>query len=76
MLLFETRLLSIKMKKKSKLDISIAKLRNQMKMLKKEWIDIAEKIENGSSLAPGKEPDQDLILNPVLPETNEEIMLL
>ena len=57
MLLFETRFLSIKMKKKSKLDISIAKLRNQMKMLKKEWIDIAEKIENGSSLAPGKEPD-------------------
>ena len=56
-----------------KLDTSTAKLRNQMKTLKKEWRNITDKIKNGSGLAPEKEPDWYLFLNLQLAETKREI---
>ena len=45
-------------------------------MLKKEWIQISNRIKNGSGLAPEKEPTWYKHMNPVFSETNEEVNIV
>ena len=59
----------------SKLDTSIARLRNKFKLLKSEWCKLHSRIKRGSGLAPTKEPLWFKHMDPVFTETNAEIRL-
>ena len=59
----------------SKLDTSIARLRNIFILLKSEWFKLHSRIKRGSGLAPTKEPLWFKHMDPVFTETNAEIRL-
>ena len=60
----------------TKLDISIAKLRQKYKWYKTEWTNKTNRARNCSGLDPVKEPHWYQILNPVFAETHKPLNLV